>query len=218
MANQIKINASLKKKMQAAALKVAKQKNTKDIEKTAQKIKDQMIAEFLAHPVTKELLEKNTAQNYSQTLVGYGNLYSFIGFDYPEDPIVPILDLLNAIKIDSRLNGNNLFLYIKMPTPEDVWAITPMPWADGRSWAKGIESGISGLNFYLSVQKAGVKSLRAFEDSRSGTAIQSSKKISPSARFNPTQYISTLFKKYKTKFSSLGKKGKNIFTEVTTLE
>jgi hypothetical protein len=218
MANEIKISRELRKKMQTAALKVIKQKSGKDIEKTAQKIKEQLIAEFLAHPVTKELLEKNTAQNYSQTLVGYGNLYSFIGFDYPEDPIAPIIDLLNAIKIDLRLNGNNLFLYVKMPTPEDVWVVTPMPWADGRSWAKGIESGISGLNFYLSVQKAGVKALRAFEDSRSGTAIQSSKRVSPSARFNPTQYISTLLKKYKTKFSSLGKKSKNIFTEVTTLE
>jgi hypothetical protein len=217
MANQIKINAVLRKKMQNAAVKVIKNKN-KDIEKTAQKIKQEMIAEFLRHPVTRELLEKNTAQNYSQTLVGYGNLYSFIGFNYPEDPTIPILDLLNATRIDLRLSGNNLFLYIKIPTPEDIWAVTPMPWADGRSWAKGIESGISGLNFYLSVQKAGVKALRAFEDSRSGTAIQSSKKVSPSARYNPTQYISTLLKKYKTKFSSLGKKSKNIFTEVTSLE
>lgn len=203
--------------MQNAAVKVAKSKN-KDIEKTAQKIKQEMIADFLRHPVTRELSEKNTAQNYSQTLVGYGNLYSFIGFDYPEDPIAPILDLLNATRIDLRFNGNDLFLYIKIPTPDDIWAVTPMPWADGRSWAKGIESGISGLNFYLSVQKAGVKALRAFEDSRSGTAIQSSKKVSPSARYNPTQYISTLLKKYKTKFSSLGKKSKNIFTEVTSLE
>lgn len=217
MANQIKINSVLRKKMQNAAVKVIKNKN-KDIEKTAQKIKQEMIAEFLKHPVTRELLEKNTAQNYSQTLVGYGNLYSFIGFNYPEDPTAPILDLLNATRIDLRLNGSNLFLYIKIPTPEDVWAVTPMPWADGRSWAKGIESGISGLNFYLSVQKAGVKALKAFEDSRSGTAIQSNKKVSPSARYNPTQYISTLLKKYKTKFSSLGKKSKNIFTEVTSLE
>jgi hypothetical protein len=217
MANQIKISSALRKKMQNAAAKVAKNKN-KDIEKTAQKIKQEMINDFLRHPVTRELLEKNTAQNYSQTLVGYGNLYSFIGFNYPEDPIVPILDLLNATRIDLRFNGNDLFLYIKIPTPDDIWAVTPMPWADGRSWAKGIESGISGLNFYLSVQKAGIKALRAFEDSRSGTAIQSSKIVSPSARYNPTQYISTLLKKYKTKFSSLGKKSKNIFTEVTSLE
>ena len=216
--NEIKINSALRKKIKTIAIKEVKQRKNKDVQQIAQKVKDEMIAEFLKHPVTKELLEKNTAQNYSQTLVGYGNLYSFIGFDYPEDPIVPILEVLNATKIDLRFNGNNLFLYVKIPTPEDIWAVTPMPWADGRSWAKGIESGISGLNFYLSIQKAGMKALRAFEDSRSGTAIQSSKRISPSARYNPTQYISTLLKKYKTKFSSIGKKSKNIFTEVTPLE
>jgi hypothetical protein len=216
--NEIKINSALRKKIKTIAIKEVKQRKNKDVQQIAQKVKDEMIAEFLKHPVTKELLEKNTAQNYSQTLVGYGNLYSFIGFDYPEDPIVPILEVLNATKIDLRFNGNNLFLYVKIPTPEDIWAVTPMPWADGRSWAKGIESGISGLNFYLSIQKAGMKALRAFEDSRSGAAIQSSKTISPSARYNPTQYISTLLKKYKTKFSSIGKKSKNIFTEVTPLE
>lgn len=218
MENTFKINASLKKRMQSAAAQAIKRTSKKDIESLAQKLKEELLSEFLRHPVTKELLEKNVAQNYSQTLVGYGNLYSFIGFEYPEDPISPILNLLNEIKIELRLNGDNLFLYVKMPTPEDIWAVTPMPWAEGRSWAKGIESGISGLNFYLSIQKAGIKNLMLFKDSRSGSGIQSSKNISPSARFNPTQYISALLKKYKTKFSSLGKRSKNIFTEVMSLE
>jgi hypothetical protein len=218
MPNDFKINTVLKKKMQTASIAAIKKNKTRDLQMDAERIKKEMIADFLRHPVTRELLEKNTAQNYSETLVGYGNLYSFIGFDYPEDPIAPILDLLNATKIDLRMSGNNLFLYIKIPSPEDVWSVTPMPWASGRSWAKGIESGISGLNFYLSIQKAGIKAMRAFEDSRSGTAIQSSKKVSPSARYNPTQYITSFLKKYKTKFSSLGKKSKNIFTEITFFE
>jgi hypothetical protein len=213
----MKFSKALEKKIKTAALLKAKKNNTQKIKDSAEKLKRSMIEEFLRHPITRELLDKNTAENYSQTLVGYGNLYSFIGFDYPEDPVAPILDLLNAIKIDVRLIGDNLFLNIKMPTPDDVWLVTPMPWADGRSWAKGIESGISGLNFYLSIQKAGVKALRAFQDSRSGTAIQSKKVITPSARYVPTQYISTFLKKYKTKFSSLGKKNISVFTDVTSL-
>lgn len=213
----MKFSNSLKKKIRMAALNKAKKNNTSKIQDSAEKLKKTMIEEFLRHPITRELADKNTAENYSQTLVGYGNLYSFIGFDYPEDPIAPILDLLNATKIEVKLIGDNLFLNIKMPTPDDVWSVTPMPWADGRSWAKGIESGISGLNFYLSIQKAGVKALKAFEDSRSGTAIQSKKVITPSARYVPTQYISNFLKKYKTKFSSLGKKNVSVFTDVTSL-
>ena len=99
MSGQFKVSKSLNKKINLAALKKFKQKPNKDIEITAQKLKEEMIAEFLRHPVTREILDKNTAENYSQTLVGYGNLYSFIGFDYPEDPIAPILNLLNATKI-----------------------------------------------------------------------------------------------------------------------
>ena len=70
-----------------------------------------------------------------------------------------------------------------------------MPWATGRSWAKGIESGISGLGYYLKVSRDG---------SRSGLGIQSSKKVrAGGVRFKNTQYISALIKQYKKEFQNL---------------
>lgn len=218
MKNNISIDKNLKNKLKKASFLKIYKNNKKNIEQMAEKIKDQMLQDFLNHPVTKELMEKNSAQNYSGTLIGYGNLYSFIGFNYPEDPIAPIIEKIKQVQINVRQNGENTFLIIKIPTPDDIWQITPMPWAEGRSWAKGIESGISGLNYYLTKAKAGPGKSFLFEDSRSGSAIQSTKKIASYARYNPTQYITSLLKKYKTKFSSIGKKSKNIFTEVTTLE
>jgi hypothetical protein len=218
MKDKFLIDKNLKNKLKKATSSFIYKRNKNQIEKIAKQIKDEMLQDFLNHPVTKELIEKNTAQNYSSTLVGYGNLYSFIGFNYPEDPIAPILEKINQINFSVRQNGADIFLYIKYPTPEDIWQITPMPWAEGRSWAKGIESGISGLNFYLTRSKAGPSKFSMFEDSRSGNAIQSSKKIVPYARYNPTQYITSFLKKYKTKFSSIGKKSKNIFTEISNSE
>jgi hypothetical protein len=66
-----------------------------------------------------------------------------------------------------------------------------MPWASGRSWAKGIETGISGLGFLLRK-----------EGGRSGKAIQSKNKVR-SQRFQNTQYISALIKKYKKEFNNI---------------
>jgi hypothetical protein len=80
-----------------------------------------------------------------------------------------------------------------MPTSEDIFTVTPMPWASGRSWAQGIEKGISGLGYLLR---------RRSSQSRSGEAIQSSVKIR-TGKFKNTQYISALINKYSKRFSQL---------------
>ena len=70
-----------------------------------------------------------------------------------------------------------------------------MPWATGRSWARGIESGISGLGYYLKVSR---------DSSRSGLGIQSPRRVRASGvKFKNTQYISALIKKYKKEFQNL---------------
>ena len=189
-------------------LKIVK-KEVIDISKKAQSLKEMMISEFNSHPVTIEIKAGPYAGNYSDTLFGIsqGNLFSFIGFSQGSDPISPILEKLNSIKITSSSEYGNSFLNISMPKIEEIWEITPMPWQEGRSWAKGIESGISGLNYYL------FSNTERFKNSRSGPAIQFEKSRT-GARYVPTQYLSTLFKKYRTKFSSLYRRNKNIFTFV----
>jgi hypothetical protein len=200
-----KLSKSLQKRIHDRIVK----REVIDIEKKAQELKKMMIFEFNSHPVTTEIKAGPNASNYSGTLVGVsqGNLFSFIGFEEGSDPIAPLLYLLESIKIKSSTEYGNSFLSITLPKIEDFWEITPMPWQEGRSWAKGIESGISGLNYYIFSQR------NQFDNSRSGSAIQASKARS-SARYVPTQYMTTLLKKYKTKFSSLYKRNKNIFTFV----
>lgn len=205
MAANYEISRSLSKKIKAFAVKqIYKRKFTTIIEK-AENLKSLMIAEFERHPVTKEIQGENYSDNISGTLGGYGNLFTFIGFELGDRPTDTILELFKSIKITHNLLNDTLFLRISYPSPEDVWMITPMPWQNGRSWAKGIESGISGLNYYL---------LKSSDSSRSGRGLQSDEKVRGYMRYMPTQYITTLLKKYRTKFSSLGKKDLDIFTSL----
>ena len=81
-----------------------------------------------------------------------------------------------------------------MATAREIFEITPLPWANGRSWAKGIESGLSGLGYYLKKESS---------KSRSGLGIQSSKKVRKGVKFKNTQYISALIKKYEIKFKRI---------------
>ena len=56
---------------------------------------------------------------------------------------------------------------VDVPTEAEITTVTPMPWEGGRSWAYGIERGISGYGFYI---------YKKWKTSRSGGAIQSRKK------------------------------------------
>jgi hypothetical protein len=160
-------------------------------------LKRQMISEFADHPISQEILMGPDAPNLSGTLGGYGNLFSYIGFyagDMPLDPVVKILEKTTITF--SRFIDDGAVWNIFMPAKEDIWQVTPMPWAPGRSWAKGIETGISGVGYYLYLD-------REIAQSRSEMAIQSKNKIRSKVRFKNTKYISDILSKYEKLFSQL---------------
>ena len=166
----------------------------KTFKKDFESLKKEMIKEFLAHPVTLEISAGPGAKNISGTLNGTSNIFAFIGFTPGEDTIKPIIEILERIDFkEGSGSKTGVDFLIDMPQSSDVFAVTPMPWATGRSWAKGIETGISGLGYLLN--KAG-------KSSRSGVAIQVKNKVR-SGGFSNTPYISALLKKYENKFKKL---------------
>lgn len=165
-------------------------------QRSFQKKKNKMIAEFLNHPVTIEIKGGVNSTNISGTLGGgSGNLFSFIGFDSNDDPTEPILRILEQISFDYLNTSTKRINYrINLPSAKEIFAVTPMPWATGRSWAKGIETGISGLGFYLRKETS---------NSRSGLGIQSPRKVRKKSKFKNIKYISDLIKRYEKEFSNL---------------
>ena len=172
----------------------------RDLEKEAKRkfkrIKAEMIKEFLSHPITQEIMEGPNAPNISGTLGGVSNLFAFIGFDAGNQPVAPILERLEAVNIiynkEYKEKGIGVSFNVFLPTAEDIFAITPLPWATGRSWAEGIERGISGLGYL--VKKSG---------GRSGAAVQSRVNKVRGGRFQNTPYISSFIKRYKKRFEEL---------------
>lgn len=174
------------------AINLLKTPIQKGLEMEFEQIKKEMLMEFLQHPITQEIQSGPTASNISGTL-SHGNLFSFIGFEAGSDPISPIIQVMEETSISfySRRRGEFLAKII-MPSPVSIFSVTPMPWANGRSWAKGIESGISGLGFYINKQDTG----------RSEGGIQLKGKVRAGS-FKNTKYISDLISKYKKKFSEI---------------
>jgi len=179
------------------APRVGKSVLKKEVNIKFKKIKKEMIREFLSLPVTQELLGGPDAANISGTLNGFTSLFAFIGFDAGDQPIAPILNALERTQLqyvkelkESRRVGGKFT--VTLPTTEQIFSMTPMPWAIGRSWAQGIETGISGLGFLLRKKGKG----------RSGAALQSRVKVR-GGRFKNTAYISSFIKKYEKRFQNL---------------
>ena len=174
--------------------KVVKNDFRKIFKKEFDSLKKEMIKEFLSHPVTLEIIAGPNSTNISGTLNGNSNLFAFIGFSAGEEPIKPILEMLEKISFKDGGEANvGRNFSVDMPKANDIFAITPMPWATGRSWAKGIETGISGLGYLLN--KSG-------RSSRSGVAIQVKNKVRGGG-FSNKPYISALINKYENKFKEL---------------
>lgn len=161
-----------------------------------EKIKEDIIKEFDEHPVTVEIKNGISSENISGTLGGITNLFSFIGFEANDDPISPIRELLLAsnYRIISSANGTGATVQFEIPTAKNIFDVTPMPWATGRSWARGIETGISGLGYYL----------KKVKNSRSGLGVQSStNKVRTGATFKNIKYISDLIKRFESRLKNL---------------
>ena len=160
-------------------------------------MKKQMIKEFLNLPITREIQGGPSASNISGTLKGYGNLFSFIGFDKTDNPLDPIINLLNQsyIRISKPNVRGQVLVSIEIPSAKQIFESTSLPWAPGISWAQRIEVGMSGLGYYLNTQHPG---------GRSGLGVQSQGKVRTGS-FSNKPYISSFIKTWKDKFSKIEK-------------
>jgi len=191
-----KLPLDVQQALQRQAPKELRRNFEKEIKDKFKKIKNELIKEFLSDPVTIEILQGARGSNISGTLGGVSNLFAFIGFDSGEQPISPILQSLENIQItynkEIRKRGIGVEFDVSMPTAQDIFTITPLPWASGRSWAEGIERGLSGLGYLL--RKDG---------GRSGAAVQSRVNKIRSGKFQNRPYISALIRKYTKRFEDL---------------
>ena len=164
-----------------------------------------LLNEFETHPVTREIEGGPDATNTSGTLGGSGNLFSFLGFYDTDSPITVVRTFLNSIKLKIQPkkkalnNGRVIFEFdvMSLGTKEGLFNDTRLSWL-GKSWLKGVESGISGLGYYLYL------SSYDFPGSRSGVAIQSKppRKVR-NLVYRPTKYISALLRDFNTNLKKI---------------
>lgn len=161
-------------------------------------IQRDMVNEFETHPVSREISSGNDSSNTSGLLGGYGNLFSFIGFDYGSNPIDPLSKILKR-KIYSkiqRVGDSGIFnVSIFAPSKDELYENAQVGWMGGRSWADGIEKGIAGLNRFLYDEEG-------FKNSRSVSGVQIKNKVISSIA-SRTPYISQIISNFKKRLERL---------------
>ena len=192
----VKIKVNMKRIMTKVQKKLMGRKYRdqalKKAERHFKKAHGKLMEEFEKHPVTQELKQGPFGGNPSRTLGGYGNLYSFIGFQ-GEDPTAIVSTFLKSkTKLDRRTGAakkrGKMIEYnfrIKLPDMGEIEAMTPMPWENGRSWVRGVERGISGFGFYMN--RAG---------GRSGGGFQTYNQIRGGG-FRNVKYLTEIFSNFK---------------------
>jgi hypothetical protein len=157
------------------------------VQKEVEKEKAIFRSDFESHPVTQEIDGGKNASNISGTLGGYGNLFSFLGFNEGSNPTAPIKFLIQKIILDRNVQSSNtgFKLKINIPSKEEFAISSKLPWESG-SWLFDVERGISGLGAYL---------YGRFIDSRSQAGIQSKYNYS-NRTFRPVKYFSKMYTKF----------------------
>ena len=179
---------------------------------------EHLIEEFENHPVTEEIKGGIEANNESGTLNGYGNLYSFIGFDSdepdPTDIVVEILEsdlkLVVTRKPDVTTSGDKIKLKynysIRVPR-EKLKEATPLPWEVALSWLYQIEIGISGFGQYLSSKMNDLSSTKRPDKfnkppSFSEGGLQTKNQLRGGS-YKPVPYFNALLRDFVTFFREL---------------
>tara|TARA_R110002020_G_scaffold92416_4_gene223757 strand:+ start:1327 stop:1959 length:633 start_codon:yes stop_codon:yes gene_type:complete len=190
----------LLKEIHVKNARVMSLKLRKTIEPKLETKQQNLIKKLKAHPITLEIDGGPTATNSSGALGGYGNLFSFIGFSSGSDPTNIIKQIFSEkikFKVKRRNSTGKYTITFYIPSVEEIYKLTPIPWASGKSWVDGIEKGMSNLGSYL-------YSASGFPSSTSGTGLQSKNKTS-GVSFRTTPYVSKLIDNFKNRLKRLDK-------------
>lgn len=165
-------------------------------QKSLEQAQKETLVEFNSHPVTSEIEAGPRSENLSGTLGGYGNLFSYIGFNQGSDPIDTLRDFLiktprvfKSSKFVKRSSSVEFTFRMQIPTLDQMEALAPSPY-EGRSWLRGVERGISGLGYYLHSRSG------QLSGSRSGYGLQADNRLR-AMTFKPIRYMSSILTKFR---------------------
>jgi len=159
--------------------------------------KNSLLKNFENHEITQEIRGGNSSINLSNTLDGYGNLFSFLGFYEGSDPTRELDELLRDVEMERSYYKNNIVYFnISYPSRKQIEEATQMTWGQGTSWAYAVENGEFNGDAALShfIFKNSITS-------RSQAGFQVGHEYAEE-EFSPKPYISEIIENFKDRINN----------------
>lgn len=156
-----------------------------------QKVKSFIIERLRQHPVSIELIAHTNPSNYIER----GTLFGFLGFQKGRKPVDDLIKYLIAkITRTEKFTDYSYISKVFFPDFSDMSNIDSlkMPWMTGISWPEAIQSGVSGLGYFLPSRGGDMS-----EYSRSQEGIQVKNKVNASDMAPIRGYIDDVYNEAK---------------------
>lgn len=189
----IKINkASIEAKVKKGAMKKGLPVARRIAYNLFKRSHNALLREFDQHPVTLELQAGKNAVPMTDATDGYGNLYSYLGFEM--NPIPDLKNLLIQGFSYRHTVTRDLAFYFKVsvPSKEVIAFVTPLPWGTAASWVDSVEKGLDNLAFYMYKKRQG----------RSKSGFQAPHEINDDLTFKKQDYLSEIIKNFRDRINN----------------
>lgn len=123
-----------------------------------QNAKQFILDEVENHEISQELRSKSAPSKFLPS--ASSTLFGFMGFDASSDPVSALVDYLKdniSMKFGVKVGNMVLVSSLSIPNKKQMAleSSLQLPWMGGISWPEAIESGVSGLKYFLGVEGKG---------------------------------------------------------------
>lgn len=167
------------------------------------KFKDEkkvLMEQFDSHPVTLELEAGPDYEGSGLVSTAHGgNLFSFLGFNRGEKPVIWLRETLEKFVTKGRLTKEKIsdgFLYsyeIRVPSKREIYSRTRILEWTTRSFVDLVENGIPGFGRYIF-------DLFKIKHSRSKTGVEAKKPLRQPASSAKIPYVTLLLNSFRERF------------------
>jgi hypothetical protein len=157
--------------------------------------KGAMLREYDRHPISVEIKGGVGASPSSGATQGYGNLFTFLGFEKGSDPVGQLRHMLDAGTgfRPTIFRDNTWYFRVSTPSREVIGFTTNLAW--GMSWVEAVEEGVDNLSYYVYKTSRGYKG-------RSGGGFQKGKEHNPTLDFKPSPYLSEILDNFRDRINN----------------
>ena len=159
---------------------------------------NKMLRDYDKSPIVLEIEAGPGAIDSSGATDGYGNLFSFLGFYYGDQPTKRLRELLELSTLSTRMiiKDDVATFAVKVPSKNEIDLVTQLPWPSPQNWVEIVENGLDSLTQYLYTKK------RSYPTSISTKGFQLGHELNDDLEFKTNPFLTEILSNFKNSINN----------------